>query len=263
MIRYDQKLQKEINKVVKNFNQKVKRLEKEGRELLPEKVSIKELKQDYTTRTDLRRKLKELQRFSKRGIEDVIEISSGKITKYELENIKRESARVKRKISREITKYETKAPTVFGKKQDTTYAKMGDNDYLNRKARREALEKDITKLSREQLQRYKKLINKTLKKYDYLDKELKENYIKSLLDLGTFYGIDKEKITTINDKLMDLSGDKLVELFNNDRSIKAVLEYYDMYKREFKKHPEYIDTDVNVLFDNLYENIDLITGEYM
>lgn len=262
-IRFDKKLQNEINKTIKNFNQKISRLEKQERELLPTKINKKELLQNVDTRTELKRKLSELQRFSKRGAEDIIETQGGlKITRFEIENLKKESARIKRKISREITKFETKAPKVFGKTQDTTYAKMGDNDYLNRKARREALNKDILKLNKEQFANYKKLVQKSAKNFEYLNKSLKENYIKGLLDVGTFYGFDKQKLTEINDRLVELSPNKLVELFNGDRSIKAVLEYYDMYSREFKEHPEYLEMDIDMLFNNLYENLDDILEEY-
>ena len=42
-IRYDKKLNQEINRTIKNFNQKIARLEKQERELLPSKITKKEL----------------------------------------------------------------------------------------------------------------------------------------------------------------------------------------------------------------------------
>ena len=41
-IRYDKKLNQEINRTIKNFNQKIARLEKQDRELLPSKITKKE-----------------------------------------------------------------------------------------------------------------------------------------------------------------------------------------------------------------------------
>ena len=38
-IRYDKKLNQEINRTIKNFNQKIARLEKQDRELLPSKIT--------------------------------------------------------------------------------------------------------------------------------------------------------------------------------------------------------------------------------
>ena len=50
-------------------------------------------------------------------------------------------------------------PKVFGKLQTSTFSEMGDADFLNLQARRKALEKNITTLSREEFERYKKEIN--------------------------------------------------------------------------------------------------------
>ena len=52
-IRYDEKLNKEILKTVRNFNAKVARLERQGVALPVEKVSIREIKKDFTDRREL------------------------------------------------------------------------------------------------------------------------------------------------------------------------------------------------------------------
>ena len=123
-IRYDKELTKEINKTIKNFNQKITRLEKLEKQLLPEKITKKELK-EITTRSELRRKLKELQRFSKRGAEDIIETSGGVIlTQYELTNIKKQKARLLQRLTREINQMKITKPKIFGKEQVSTFAEM-------------------------------------------------------------------------------------------------------------------------------------------
>lgn len=157
-IRYDKKLNQEINRTIRNFNQKISRLEKNERELLPPKITKKELKENVYTRAELKRKLAELQRFSRRGVEEIIETSTGvRISKYELNELKRESARIKRNISREINRLKVEKPKVFGKIQAETFAKMGDTDYLNLVTRRKALEKNIVNLTKEELERYKNI----------------------------------------------------------------------------------------------------------
>ena len=115
-IRYDKKLNQEINRTIKNFNQKIRRLEKQEREVLPSTISKKELKESVYTRSELKRRLQELQRFSKRGAEEVLTTKSGlKITKYELENLKRESKIIKARLTREINKMKKTKPKVFVK----------------------------------------------------------------------------------------------------------------------------------------------------
>ena len=75
-IRWTENDSKELSRAVKNFNAKVRRLEKKyaGQDVvLPEKVSVKELQNVIGTRRDLNRELKSLQRFSQRGAEDIVE----------------------------------------------------------------------------------------------------------------------------------------------------------------------------------------------
>ena len=88
-IRYDKNLQNEITRVVRNFNNKINRLEKLQNDLiLPDKITKKSLTERYYTRKDLQRKLNELKRFSTRGIEKTIETKAGlKLSEYELINL--------------------------------------------------------------------------------------------------------------------------------------------------------------------------------
>ena len=263
-IRYDKKLNQEIDRTVKNFNQKVARLERQLKTLVPAKISKSSIKESVTSRTDLKRKLKELQKYSERGIEEVITTSGGTIvTKYELDKIKRESVRLKKKISREINILKVEKPKVFGKKQAKSFAEMGDEYFLNLVARRNALEKEITSLSPKEFQRYKELLYKTEEKYKEQSNKFKIGYYVMLTDLAYLYNYDEGKLKVIEDKLMSLPTDKFIKLFNEDKSIKAIIEYYIMrVGNPSGIDPEKIREDVTSLYDNLYENIDEIIKDY-
>lgn len=262
-IRYDKKLNSEINKVIRNFNQKVTRLEKQGRELLPSKISKKELKAESLTRSDLRRRLKELEKFGKRGAEQIIETKSGvRVTRYELENLKRENARIKRQLTREIKRLETSNPRVFGKLQTGTFAQMGDSYYLNLQTKRKALDKQIDKLNFEEYERLKKLVKKTGDMQTYMQITFKENYYKMLTDMAYYYGYNdtkenSEKLNELKDKLFALSPQKFLKLFREDKSIEAILFYYPISTGNVKgiKPPD-VQEDVRALYDNLIDNID-------
>lgn len=262
-IRYDKKLNQEINRTIKNFNQKIARLEKQERELLPSKITKKDLK-NATTRAELQRKLKELQRFSKRGAEDVITTSGGvKLTQYELQNIKRENARVKRNITREINRLKVEKPKIFGKAQTSTFSEMGDTDYLNLVARRNALEKDINKLSREEFERFTKLIEKTGKNQQYMNSVFKDNYFEMLTDLAYYFDYDNDKLNLLKQKLMNLKPNDFLKLFKEDKSIRAILDYYPIVTNSFNAiNPDDIKEDVINLYDNLIDNIDEIIQDY-
>ena len=270
-IRYDKKLNQEINRTIKNFNQKVARLEKQERELLPAKVTKKQITENVYTRTDLRRKLKELQKFSERGAEEVITTRGGvRLTKYELQKVKKENARLKANISREIKRLSTKKPKIFGKEQQTTFAEMGDQDYLNLVARRMALDKDVNRLTKEEFERLTKLITKTQNAQQYMDYVFKENYFEMLTDLGYYFKYDKEKLNMLKDKLMDLKPNDFMKIFREDKSIRAILDYYPIITESFKPNkkniptinPDDIKEDVKSLYDNLIDNIDEIIQDY-
>lgn len=265
-IRYDKKLNQEINKTIRNFNQKITRLEKSERDLLlPEKITKKELKENVYTRTELRRKLRELQLYSKRNIEETITTKGGvTLSRYELTKIKRESSRIKASLTREINKMQSTSPKVFGKKQATTFAQMGDQYYLNLQARRKALEKgDIGTLSSEQLKQYQTLLDKTIRNKTYYSNIFKENYMQMLTDMGYFYGYDKEKLDKLKNTLSSLDRDKFLKLFRDEKSIQAILEYYpNIVMKSGGINPEDIKEDVTNLYDALIDNIDDVLKDY-
>lgn len=102
-IRWTDDDEKELKRVVKNFNAKLNRLEKKdpqnyNKNTLPsfydkssetytERLSVRQLKELINTRKDLKRELNALKRFSKRGSEQLVEIPTKddtlKITKWQ------------------------------------------------------------------------------------------------------------------------------------------------------------------------------------
>ena len=264
-IRYDKKLNQEINKVIRNYNQKIRRLEKSYDSYLyqlPDTISKKSLKQNVYTRTELRRKLNELKRFSKRGAEYSMQLEGGYIlSKYEFENLKRERTRVKRNISREITRLEKEKPLVFGKEQSRTFAQMGDTYYLNLKAKREKLEKNIQKLKYEEFKKYKEFVYKVGRSQEYQTSLFRDNYKKMLTDLAYYTGYDKDKLKTLESKINKLNNRQFYKLFQTEKSIKSITEYYPLVTGSVKGfNPDNIKEDVASLYDNLIENIDDIIG---
>lgn len=80
----------QLKKAVRNFNAKISRLEKKNPQMknaLPEKVSVRQMKELIDTRTDLQREVKALQRFTQRGAEELVNVPGNeynlKITKWQ------------------------------------------------------------------------------------------------------------------------------------------------------------------------------------
>lgn len=263
-IRYDKKLNQQINKTIKNFNQKIARLEKEQKQMLPSRITKRDLKNEVYTRRELVRRLKQLQRFSTRGAEEIITTKGGiKLTQYELNEIKRESARVKRNITRELNRLKINKPKIFGKTQASTFSEMGDTEYLNLVARRKALEKNITRIGKDEFERFKKLVEKTGKNQQYMNSVFKENYFEMLTDLAYYFDYDNKKLEELKNKLMSLKPNDFLKLFKEDKSIRAILDYYPAITQNFGAiNPDDIKEDVTNLYDNLINNIDDIIQDY-
>lgn len=265
-IRYDKKLNNEINRTIKNFNQKIVRLERtEKYILLPNKVTKNELLKNVYDRKDIRKKLNELKRFSKRGAEDIITLQSGaRIMQYEYENMQIESRAIKARLTRQINKLKNEQIRIGGERQDTTFAESGDKNYLNLVARREALNKHLAGLDEEHLKLYQKLINKSKRNSRYYDNIFMGNYLESLTQIGDYYGYDEEKIKEIKEKLLVLDSKKFTELFNEDQIVKAILDYNISPKSLKKKagvNTIAVRDDVIELYDALYDKLDVIIAE--
>lgn len=89
---------RELNRVVKNFNAKISRLAKKNPQLqnvLPEKVSASQLKELINTRQDLNRELNALKRFSKRGAEEIVSVPDND---YNLQTTKWQRTEINRRI---------------------------------------------------------------------------------------------------------------------------------------------------------------------
>jgi len=145
---------------------------------------------------------------------------------------------------------------------------MGEQEFLNLVSRKNALDKDIEKLNEEELQRFVKLMEKTSSKKKYMDNIFKESYFKMFAVLAYYYGYDVDKLNEIKDKLYKLKPDKFLRLFNEERAIKAILDYYPIVTQNFDMNSGlYVNRmdykeDVINLYDAIYENLDEILQGY-
>ena len=106
-IRWKQSDNEDLTRAVKNFNAKIRRLEKKyaddpgKRSALPERVTIAEMRELIDTRQDLKRELNALRRFSKRGAEEFTEVPDNKynlqLTKWQKNEMSRRASVINRK----------------------------------------------------------------------------------------------------------------------------------------------------------------------
>ena len=103
-IRWSENDNKELQRAVKNFNAKVKRLEQKYKGtdvIIPEKVTMKQMRDLVNTRRDLKREIKSLQKFTERGSEVVVDIPNTdhniQLTKWQFEDLKKRASIINRK----------------------------------------------------------------------------------------------------------------------------------------------------------------------
>lgn len=265
-IRYDRKLTNEINRIVRNYNAKIRRLEKvESDVILPDKFtkeSLASLKGSVSNRADLRRRLKDLETFTERGAEKNIIVDNTSIPKYQYKNIRRYQGLVKRRINTKIKFYETKKPTNKGEAESATFAQMGERDYLNALAKRKLLlEKDLASLSNEEREKFLELLQSNARTRSA--NIWKENYLDILVDTGRTYGFDDEKLQTLEQKLSKLTPAQFDKLATQERTIQQILYYYKPIKDlGVDVALDNMADDAIANFDNLYNNIDEILKDY-
>lgn len=123
---------KEINRTVKNFNAKISRLSKKDPSLvaiLPERVSAQQLKNLINTRQDLKRELNSLQRFSKRGSENIVTVPDNdynlQITKWQMTEMNRRVANINKRRKHRLEKLQNTEMTSRGESLGYTRGQLG------------------------------------------------------------------------------------------------------------------------------------------
>lgn len=121
-IRWNDANHQELKRVVRNFNAKVKRLEKKNPELknvLPDKVSVAQMKELIETRNDLKRELNSLKRFSQKGAEKLVDVPGNdynlKTTNWQKKEMSRRIGVINRKRKKRLNDLENIEMTSGGK----------------------------------------------------------------------------------------------------------------------------------------------------
>lgn len=179
-IRWRNKDVKELQRLVKNFNAKVTRAEKKNLEkanLLPEKLSVKELQRDILTRQELNREISRINRFLKRGSETIVTTPAGyELTKFSIEQTKEET-----RIANIIKAFDRKKLEITAEK-----GVEGERKKLALEPKKFRFGK-----TQEEFFKFAETVERQLRS-SYTTKALeryKQNYLKGLLQIGA----DKRK----------------------------------------------------------------------
>lgn len=241
MIRYDSEYNQEINRVVSNFNRKVRRLERAGNDLLPSPVSARTIKEQFTNRRELNMYLRDLMRFSKRGAEDVVEVQGKSYTKYQIDLFRRNLRRERDEIRRDIKSAE----------QVKHQYPMQHNIYLqNLRNRRKVLGSSWADL-------ISKEADVATNRY-FKRAEIYDNYLQILFQDAYIVGFDEEKINHIKEQLLKLSPNKFIKALQDSPTIQFIFDYYHSLTRR----SGLVGDNAYNSYQKLYEEIDHIVETY-
>ena len=215
-IRYDKQLKNDIYKAVRSFNAKISRLEKKGvsASLLPDRVSTKSIKANYSNRRALRAHLKNLQEFSSKGQTFRSEGGvTGTTTLFQY-NKKRANIAVKQ-LQREkqnLAEIPTRYPMM---KSDQLRMLESKINYLKR---------DIYKLDIKQINIFSRNIETTIKSTEK-NQIFHQNYNKMMTSIAYRAGLDTAYIEQLKEKMDKLPPNKLLELYRTMPAFQ-IIEWY-------------------------------------
>lgn len=204
----------ELRKAIKNFNAKITRLEKKypkNKNILPEKVSMKELKSLIDTRQDLKREINSLKRFTKRGSEEIVQVPGTdynlKTTKWQKEEMNRRIGVINRRRKQRLQDLQEIPQTSRGTslgytKRDIGMGKAEEISLTPMKAFTQKMNQKDLKF------KFKNIMKESQSTYwDKADVRLRENYIQSLLN-----NFNPKDVNKVIDKIrnMDLKDFKKV-----------------------------------------------------
>lgn len=122
----------DLKKAVRNFNAKIRRLEKknpDNAQYLPDKIKYNEMKNLIKTRQDLNREINALKRFSKRGAEQIVTLPDTdyniKATKWQKTELNRRAGVINRKREKRLADLESTQLKRGGKELGYTQGQLG------------------------------------------------------------------------------------------------------------------------------------------
>lgn len=231
-IRWTDNDSNDLRKAVKNFNAKITRLEKkiqktidtspdknvreQARQLknaLPDRVSVKAKRELITTRQDLKRELKSLQRFTEKGAEQLVEIPDNqynlKLTKWQKQDIINRTRVINRNRKIMLEQVEKLPASSRGQQLGYTVS-MGDTDLKQF----EPLKPFTYTMDRTGLnKRHLSVIKESQSEYwDFRNRVLQDTYINQIeLTFG-----DRPRAKAIIEKIKSLSPKEFYKIFKGE-----------------------------------------------
>lgn len=242
MIRYDKKLQNELNTLVRKYNSKVTRMTKSPREIhVPEKITkadINEILQASANRGELRRSLKKYTNYTKRGGEDYTVYEGVRMSVADKKTLisTRRSAntRLNNKLVDALAKIHSPVLDDDKAKQKRNIQQLKDDREMAGRITDKEVLNILTKLDE---------VNRPLVSTDDVDEQItfninnsridlrkitfQKNYMKILEQTAYSNGADFKEVQNIQAKLKELTPNQFYKLYTENTMFEDLLNKYE------------------------------------
>ena len=250
-IRYDKKLNKQINRVVHNFNQNRNRAIKRGLKNAPPLVRVSDLKARYTSRSELNKELTRLSKFKGDELRKVETQGGATAIKWELKYLKAVTNEAKRFYDRQILA-ERRYIAKFPNTRD-----IGKEERLNTLlSKREFLDLELTQLNALDYKTYRATINEYTEAHKR-DQRAYRGFLSEVEFVMRNAQIPDDEITKFMDNFKVLSPREFIYLFNTSDLVSRVYDLADSPSTGGIKLNT-TESDARDLLDTLIEEQDML-----
>lgn len=220
-IRYTKNLNREISRVVHNFNQNRNRAIKRGLKDVPPLVRVSDLKARYTSRSELSKELTRLSQFKGDALKKIETKGGATAIKWELQHLKAITNEAKRFYDHEIElerRYIAKFPNIRD---------IGKEERLNTLQRkREFLDLNLAQLNQQQYKTYKATVNEYTEVYRR-DQRSYRGFLSEVEFVMNMAGIPKEEINNFMNNFKVLTPREFIYLYNSSSLVSRIYELAD------------------------------------
>lgn len=253
--RFDPDFNEEIRRVVKNFNQKRLRAYKRGFSYLPDRAYVSRIKQNFDTKKEIQKYLKDLEKFNTMGDSafDVVETAmGGRISKYNLMFIKDNLKDTKDFFDRQIEE----AKELFYEDQYS----MARRDYLfNLQAKRQYLEQDIMNLTQSGIRTFEKYTKQALNNNRNMLSSYK-GFLSVVENVMQMVGYDEKGIADFFGKMANLTPAQFIKMYRSNDLIGRIYELI-ISPKAGKARLNLDEDEARGLVDTMLRNFDKMKAE--
>lgn len=256
-IKFDDALNNEIKRTVRNFNSKIKynKYKTRGKGMLPQTIRVQDIKDKYSdkSRKELLKQLKLYQSFGERGTLESYKDS--RITKWEAKYFKSNLAKTKKFYQDEIADLER----IVG---DAPEYHLKQHHRLNElKTKLSYLDKDLASLDESQVGFLRRAFGYA-ERSEFVKQKSFELYLNQIDRLLSLRGVPKSDRQALINKFNVLSENEFTEMVREEPIIDRIYDLVNSPEGRGEYELTVDDAEADGILEDLYNNLDAIISNY-